>query len=156
QIVEVGSREATAIQRDQRTQIWRQNRQNGQHHPFWKVAGTLEGFHQLQTLGQLLDFGFGVGLRNFFTQTTNLVFQVDSVQQFADSFGTHAGIETVAELCQRFEILLVVQQLTLFKGGHAWIDNDIALEVENALDITQGHVNQQTDTRRQRFQEPDV
>ncbi|MNK62339.1 hypothetical protein D3C87_815130 [compost metagenome] len=156
QIVEVGSREATAIQRDQWTQIWRQNRQNGQHHPLWQVAGTLEGFHQLQTLGQLLDLGFGVGLRNFFTQAANLVLQVDSVQQFTDSFGTHAGIEIVAELFQRFEVLLVVEQLTFFKGGHAWIDNDVALEVENAFDITQGHVHQQADTGRQRFQEPDV
>ncbi|AKA27550.1 hypothetical protein PCL1606_61070 (plasmid) [Pseudomonas chlororaphis] len=156
QIVEVGSREATAIQRDQWTQVWRQNRQNGQHHPLWQVAGTLEGFHQLQTLGQLLDFGFRVGLRNLFTQTANLVFQVDSVQQLADSLGTHAGIEVVAELFQRFEVLLVVQQLTFLKGGHARIDNDIALEIENTLDITQGHVHQQADTGRQRLQEPDV
>ena len=37
-IVEVGSRETTAIQRDQWTQIWRQNRQNGQHHPLRQVA----------------------------------------------------------------------------------------------------------------------
>ncbi|VVN45648.1 hypothetical protein PS624_05759 [Pseudomonas fluorescens] len=156
QIVEVGSRETTAVQRDQWTQIWRQNRQNGQHHPLWQVAGTLEGFHQLQTLGQLLDLGFRVGLRNFFTQTANLVFQVDSVQQFTDSFSTHTGVEIVTELFQRFKVLLVVQQLTFFKGGHAWIDNDIALEVENAFDITQGHVHQQADTGRQRFQEPDV
>ena len=156
QVVEVGRRETTTVQRYQRTQVWRQNRQNGQHHPLWQVAGTLEGFHQLQTLGQLLDLGFGVGLRNLFAQTTNLVLQVDSVQQFADSFGTHAGIEIVAELFQRFEVLLVVQQLTFFKGGHAWVDNDIALEVENTFDITQGHVHQQADTGRQRFQEPDV
>src|SRR5476651_286707 len=156
QVVEVGSREATAIQRYQRTQVWRQNRQNGQHHPLWKVAGTLEGFHQLQTLGQLLDFGFGVGLRNFFTQTANLVFQIDSVQQFADGFCTHAGVKVITELFQCFEVLLVVEQLTFFKGSHARIDNDVALEIENALDITQGHVHQQADTGRQRFQEPDV
>ena len=156
QVVEVGSRETTAIQRYQRTQIWRQNRQNGQNHPLRKVAGAQEGFHQLQALGQLLDFGFRVGLRNFFTQTANLVLQVDSVQQFTDSFSTHAGIKVVAELFQRFEVLLIVQQLTFFQSGHARIDNDIALEVENTLDITQGHVHQQADTGRQRFQEPDV
>ena len=156
QVVEVGSRETTAIQRYQRTQIWRQNRQNGQHHPLRKVAGAQEGFHQLQAFGQFFDLGFGVGLRNFFAQTANLVFQVDSVQQFTDSFSTHAGIKVVAELFQRFEVLLIVQQLTFFQSGHARIDNDIALEVENAFDITQGHVHQQADTGRQRFQEPDV
>ena len=98
QIVEVGSRETTTIKRNQRTQIWRQNRQNGQHHPLWKVAGAKEGLHQLQALGQFLDFGFGVGLRNFFAQTANLVLQIDSVQQFTDSFSTHTGVKVVAEL----------------------------------------------------------
>ncbi|MNZ95684.1 hypothetical protein D3C78_1148490 [compost metagenome] len=156
QVVQVGSREATAIQRNQWTQIWRQNRQNGQDHPLRQVARALEGLHQFQTLGQLLDLGFRVGLRNFFAQATDLVLQVNSVQQLTDSLGTHAGVEVITELFQRFEILLIVEQLTFFKGGHAWIDNDIALEVENALDITQGHVHQQADTRRQRFQEPDV
>ncbi|RMO83569.1 hypothetical protein ALQ34_05340 [Pseudomonas syringae pv. maculicola] len=156
QIVEVGRCETTTVKRNQRTQIWRQNRQNGQHHPLRKVAGTLESFHQFQTLGQLLDLGLGIGLRNFFTQTANFVLQIDSVQQFTDSFGTHAGVEIITELFEGFEVLLVVQQLTFFKGGHAWIDNDIALEVENTLDIAQGHVHQQADTGRQRFQEPDV
>ncbi|MNJ21592.1 hypothetical protein D3C77_159460 [compost metagenome] len=82
--------------------------------------------------------------------------QVDSVQQLADSLGTHTGVEVITELFQRFEVLLIVEQLTFFQSGHARIDNDIALEVENALDITQGHVHQQADTGRQRFQEPDV
>src|SRR5690606_37751418 len=33
QIVQIGSREAATTQRNQRTQVRRQNRQNGQHHP---------------------------------------------------------------------------------------------------------------------------
>ena len=148
QVVEVGSRKTTAIQRNQRTQIWRQNWQNSQNHPLWQVAGALEGFHQLQTLGQFFDLGFRVGLRNLFAQTTNLMLQIDSVQQFANSFGTHTGIEIVTKLFQRFEILLIVQQLAFFQRGHARIDNNVALEIENALDITQGHVHQQTDTGR--------
>ena len=85
-------------------------------------------------------------MRNFFTQTTNLMLQVDSSQQFANSFGTHAGIEVITELFERFEVLLIIQQLTLFKGGHAWIDNHVAFEIQHAFDITQGHVQQQTDT----------
>ena len=95
-------------------------------------------------------------MRNFFAQTANLVFQVDRVQQFANGFSTHAGVEVITELFEGFEVLLVVEQLAFFQGGHARVDNDIALEVENAFDITQGHVHQQTDTARQRFQEPDV
>ena len=82
--------------------------------------------------------------------------QIHSSQQLEDSLGTHAGVEVVAELFQRFKVLLVVQQLTLFKGGHARLDNNVALEIEYAFDITQGHVQQQADTGRQGLQEPDV
>ncbi len=116
----------------------------------------MESFHQLQALGQLLDLGFRVGLRNLFTQATDLVLQVDFVQQLAHGLGTHAGIEVVAELFERLEVLLVVQQLALLERGHARIDHHVALEIEHALDVTQGHVQQQADTGRQRLQEPDV
>lgn len=54
-------------------------------------------------------------MRNFFAQAADLVLQVDSVQQLADSLGTHAGVEVITELFQRFEVLLVVQQLTLLE-----------------------------------------
>lgn len=72
----------------------------------------MESLHQLQTLGELLDLGFRVGLRNFLAQTANLVLEVDLDQQLADSLGTHAGIEVVTELFEGFEVPLVVQQLT--------------------------------------------
>src|SRR3546814_17534956 len=49
-----------------------------------------------------------------------------------------------------------MKQLTLFQGSHARIDNDIAFEIEHALDVAQSHVQQQADTGRQRLQEPDV
>ncbi|MCY1220819.1 hypothetical protein D9M72_328490 [compost metagenome] len=156
QIVQVGSREATAIQRNQRTQVRRQHRQDSQHHPLGVVAGVLEGFHQLKALGQLLDLGFRVGLRNLFAQAADLVLQIDSVEQLANGLSTHAGIEVVTELFEGFEVLLVVQQLAFLQGGHARIDHYVALEIEHALDVTQGHVQQQADTGRQGLQEPDV
>ncbi|MNQ60106.1 hypothetical protein D3C85_743750 [compost metagenome] len=156
QIVQIGGREAAAIQRHQRTQVRRQYRQHGQHHPLRLVAGALEGFHQLQALGQLLDLGFRVGLRNLFAQAADLVLQIDGGEQLEDRLGTHAGIEVVTELLERLEVLFVVEQLALFQGGHARIDHHVALEIEHALDIAQGHVQQQADTRRQRLEEPDV
>src|SRR5690606_14103450 len=118
--------------------------------------GTLEGFHQLQALGQLLDLGFRIGLRNLFTQATNLVLQIDRHQQLADGLGTHAGVEVITELFKGFEVLLVVEQLTFLKGRHARIDHDVAFEIQHTLDVTQGHVQQQADTARQGLQEPDV
>ena len=42
----------------------------------------VEGFQQLQTLDQLLDLGFRLGLRNLFTQLIDLFFfEIDISQQ---------------------------------------------------------------------------
>ncbi len=54
QSLRVRSRETTTIQRNQRTQIWRQYRQNGQDHPLWFVTRLYERLQQFDTLGQLL------------------------------------------------------------------------------------------------------
>ena len=156
QVVQVGGRKATTVQRNQRTQVRRQYRQNGHNHPLRLVAGAVECFHQLQTLGQLLDLGLGRSLRNFFTQLADLVSQIHGAEQLVNSLGTHTGVKVVTELFQCFEILLIVQQLTLFQGSHARLDDNVALEIKHALYITQGHVQQQADTGRQRFQEPDM
>ena len=156
QIVQVRSRKTTAIQRNQRTQIWRQNRQNGQDHPLRLVARLNEGFQQLNALGQLFTLGFGVGFVQLFTQLLALLLQVHAFQQGLNSFGAHLRVEFVTELFQRVQVLLFSQNLVAFEVGHATFDNNIRFKVQYAFDITQRHIQQQTDTGRQRFQEPDV
>ena len=116
----------------------------------------VERFQQLQALRQFLDLGFRVGLRNLFTQRVDLFFQIDVFEQLLNGFGTHTGVEIIAELFQRFEILLVVEQLTTLQRGHAGIDDHEAFEVQHALDITQRHIEEHADTRRQGFQKPNV
>ena len=145
QIVEIRGREAATVQRHQRTQIRRQYRQHFHDHPGRRVAGLVEGFQQLEALGKLLDLGLGVGLRDLFAQAIDLFFQIDVLQQRLDRLGTHARIEIIAELFERFEVLLVVEQLATLEGGHARIDHDERFEVEHALDVAQGHVEEHAD-----------
>src|SRR5262249_26767897 len=40
--------------------------------------------------------------------------------------------------------------------GHARLDDDVVLEIEDALEVLQRHVEQQADAARQRLQEPDM
>ena len=156
QIVQVRSRETTAIQRNQRTQIWRQNRQNGQDHPLRLVARLYESFQQFDTLGQLLTLGFGVGFVQLFAQSFALLLQIHALQQGLDSFRTHLRVKFVTELFQRIQILFFSQDLLAFQVGHTAFDNHIRFEVQHAFDIAQRHIEQQADTGRQRLQEPDV
>ena len=146
QIVQVGGRKTATVQWHQRTQIRRQNRQNGQNHPLRRVTGILEGFHQLETLGQLLQLGVGVSGFHFLTQDLDLFNQIQLHQQLLYGFGTHLGFEFVTELFQRIEILFVGKQLSTLQRGHARLGHDKRFEVQNPLDITQGHVQHQTDT----------
>jgi hypothetical protein len=82
--------------------------------------------------------------------------EIDGAQQLEDRLGAHARVELVAVRLQRLQVLLIGQQLAALEVGHAGLDDDEGLEVEHALDVAQGHVQQQADARRQRLQEPDV
>src|SRR5680860_242108 len=149
QIIEIGGRKTATIQRYQRTQIRWQNRQHGHYHVAGLVARIQESFKNFQTLTEFLDLGFGVGLRYFFTQRIDFRLQFNIFKQLLHGLGTHTGIKLVAKLLQCLVILLIVQQLTALERGHARIDHNERLKVEHTLDISQRHVQHQTDTGRQ-------
>ena len=59
-------------------------------------------------------------------------------------------------LFQLLVVLLVSQQLTQIERRQSRLDHHVGLEVKDAFDVPQGHVEQQADARRQGLQEPDV
>src|SRR5690606_16001494 len=59
-------------------------------------------------------------------------------------------------LVLRVEQLVFGEKLVLLERGEARLGDDVALEVEHALELLQLHVEQQADAARQRLQEPDV
>jgi hypothetical protein len=63
EVVEVGGREAAAVERDERAEVGRDHRDHLQHHPLGAVARLAEGLHDLQALGDLLPLGLAGGLR---------------------------------------------------------------------------------------------
>jgi hypothetical protein len=80
QVVQVGGREAAAVQRHQRTQVRRQHRQHVHHHPLRLDARLLEGLHHLQALGVLLDLELGAG--HVAAQLLDLDVEVDLSSSF--------------------------------------------------------------------------
>ena len=58
EIVEVGRREAAAVERNQRAKLRRNDRHDGQDHPFRPVAGFDECLNDLQALGEFLRLEF--------------------------------------------------------------------------------------------------
>ena len=63
EVVEVGGREAAAVERHQRAQVRRDDRHLGQDHPFRLVAGMHERLDDLQALGEPLRLQLALRLR---------------------------------------------------------------------------------------------
>ncbi len=156
QVVQVGGREAAAIQRHQRTQVRRQHGQHFHDHPLGLDARLLEAFQHLQALGDLLDLGFRAGGLQFAAQRFHFAVDIDGAQQFAHGFRAHQGTEVVAVLFGLGEEIVIRHDLAALERRHARFDHAPGFEVQHAFDVAQGHVEHHAQTRRQALQEPDV
>ena len=157
QIVQIRRGKATAIQRHQRAQIRRDNRNFGQDHPFRLVAGHHERFDDFQTLGELLRLQFRSRFRNFNAQFTGNPLQIHCFQDFADGFGADQRHERVlAIFVLSAQIFVFRQQLAVLQRRQIRVKHDVGFKIQNPLEIFQRHIKQQADTRRQALQEPDM
>ena len=154
EVVQVGGREAAAVERHQRTQVRRQDRQDLHHHPLRLDARLLEGFHHLQALRVLLDLQLAAG--HVVAQLVDLDVEVDLGEQLVHALGAHQRDELVTVLGALRVVVVLAHDRELLQRRHARIDDDVRLEVQHALDVAQRHVEHQAQARRQRLQEPDV
>src|SRR5215469_6510573 len=129
----------------------------GEHHPFRLVAGLDEGLDQLQALGELLRLQLRGRLGDLLAQIGRHLLEIERLEHLADRFGADHGGEAVStERILRLDVLLLAQELAVLERGEARLEHHVVLEVEDALEILQRHVEQEADAARQRLQEPDV
>ena len=81
---------------------------------------------------------------------------VDPLEELLDRSGAHAGDEDVPELRPELAEPLLGEQLLLLQVRLTRIDDDVGLEVEDALEVAQRDVEQVPDPRGQPLEEPDV
>jgi len=106
---------------------------------------------------QLLAPCLGGRLLELDAQLVALVDELDLAQHLAQSLGADLGGElVVAELVLGVEEFLLGQELMQLQRGQAGLGDDVILEIEDALEILQRHVDQEADAARQRLQEPDM
>ena len=156
EVVQVGGREAAAVQRHQRTQVRRQHRQHFHDHPVGLDAGLVERLEHLQALGDLLDLGLGAGGGELRAQRLDVAADVELAQQVADALGAHRGREVVTVLLDLREVVVLGEELAAVQRRHARVGHDVGLEVQDALDVAQRHVEHHAQARGQALQEPDV
>ena len=156
QVVQVGRGETATVQRDQRTQFRRQHRQHLEDHPLGLDARLVEGLEHLEALGDLLDLGVRTRGLEFLAELVDLVVDVQRLEQRADAFGAHVGIEIIAVLLELGQVVVFRQQLRAVERRQAGVGHDECFEVKDAFDVAQRHVEHHAHARRQRLQEPDV
>ena len=157
EVVEVRCREAAAVERHQRAQFRRNDRHDGQDHPFRPVAGLDERLDDLQALGELLRLEVAGRRLHLLAQLVAQLLEIDRHQHLAHGLGADAGGEAVlAIVLLRLEILALGQKLIGLERRQARLEHDVLLEIEHPLDVLEHHVEQQADARGQRLQEPDM
>src|SRR6266702_1625503 len=157
EIVEVRGGEASAVERHQRPQVGRNHRNHREHHPLRLVAGLDERFDQLQAFGELLRLEVGGGFRDLLAQIRGHLLEIERLEHVADGFGADHRRERIrTELVLGAQILVLGQQLPILERREPRLDDDVMLEIEDALEILERHVEQQPDAARQRLEEPDV
>src|SRR5690606_24217672 len=157
EIVQIRGRETAAIERDQRAQVRRNDRNDLEDHPFRLVAGIEEVLDHLEALQKLLLLQLRRGGGEFRTQIAGDLLQFHRRQQMVNRFrADHGGEGILAILVNRQHVLLFGEKLVRLQSGQTRLGNDVVLEVEHALNILERHVKQRADAARQRLQEPDV
>ena len=156
EVVQIGGRETAAVERHQRPQIGRDDRDDFHHHPFRPVARAAKGVHNLQPLGHFFAPHFGIGIAHFLAQLFTKLGDVDRLEQLANGFGAHLGDEFAAELLHHLAVAGLGQKLFALERRLTRIDDDVRLKVEDLLDFFERHVEQRADPARQALEKPDV
>ena len=113
EIVEIRRREAAAVERNERTQLRRNDRDHVEDHPVRTMARLAEGVDDLESLGGLQLFDLrGLGAHDQ-AQLVAELFDVHTAKQLFDRLGAHLGDEDVAVLAAQLAIALLGEQLFL-------------------------------------------
>src|SRR6266446_1834682 len=156
-VVQIGGGETAAVQRHQRAQLRRKNRNHVENHPLRLVAALAEGFEHFQTLG-VLDALLKRRIRlHLLAELLRELVHFDAAEKFFDGFRTHLGGELAGIFLLQFAVFFFEQNFPLAENGDlAGIHDDESFEVQDALEIAHGNVQQVADAARQALEEPDV
>ncbi len=158
EIVEIGGGKAAAVERNEGAKLRRDHGDHVEDHPLGLVAGLAEGLDDLEALGileALLQGGFGL---HALAQFDGELVDVNALEEFLDGLGAHHAFEAggAVLLVDFAELGFVLDDLAFADGRVAGIDHDVALEVEDGLEVAKGDIEQVADARRKALEEPDV
>ena len=157
EIIQIRGGKPAAIERHQRAQFGRNDRDDVQDHPFRPGAAFIEGIDQLEALDQLLALGLAARLAQISAQAHALLRQIDAGQNQLHRLSANADREgVIAKLIQLGLVLVLIEQLVQLEVGQAGLEHHIALEIEDLLKVLQRHIDHKADAAGQALHEPDM
>src|SRR5262252_6780001 len=165
EVVQIRSGEPSAVERDERAQFGRDDRDHVQDHPFRLVARLAERVDDFEPLREFELLLLARLVFHLVSQLFGQVLDVDLLEQGLDGLRPHLANlvgELAGELLLELPVALVGDHLALFEREAQAVDiflvrdDDVVLEVENLLELAQGDVEQVSDAAGQSFEEPDV
>ena len=156
EVVEIGSREAAAIEGHERAQLRWNDRNHIENHPFRTIGRLPERPDDLQALGILELLLHRVFLAHLHPQPVRQVVDVGPLEQLLDRLGAHLGPKLRTVVLERLPVLLLREKLMRLVLAVTGVDNHERLEVENAFEIAEGNVEEVPNPARKPLEEPDV
>ena len=117
EVVQVGGREAAAVELDHRSQVRRDDRQDGQDHPVRSRAGAAEGLDEAQPLDRLLA-ALARARPDLDVERASQLLEVHPADDLAHGLGAHPGPEDAAALGAGAVALVQVAVLGLAERLH--------------------------------------
>src|SRR5205823_1111441 len=105
EVVQVGGREAAAVELDHRPELRRDHRHGLEDHPLGTVLRGDERRDDLQALDRALLL-LALARADLLAEARRLLVEVQDLEQVADRLGTHAAAEVDAEAVRRTEAVL--------------------------------------------------
>ena len=157
EIVEIGGREAAALEWDERAQVRRDDGQHLEHHPFRTGTRVDEALDDLEALRELFLDLLRLGRAHLLLELDDGGLHVGLRERIADGLGAHLGDEgVVTVLVERLAVLGVGEELLHLERGLARVDDHEVLVVDHALERAGGHVEEEAEAARHALEEPDV
>ncbi len=156
EVVEIRGRKAAPVQRNQRSQLRWQDGNHLKDHPFWLVPRRQEGVHDPEAFYNFLPRLLRGLLLHLGPQFLGHLSDVHPLEDGSNGLGPNLGLETIPVLFLELPIALLRQELLRLERSVPGIDDDIFFEVQDPLQVPEGHVEEIADPGWNRFEEPDV
>ena len=142
-IIEVARCKASALELNHGTKLRRDNRKHVEDHPLGSVAALSERLDNLKAF-ESLSLLLTACVLYLLAQLRGELVEVDFGKKFLDSLGAHACPEIVLIHQAVLVVILLVENLILFKIRCAGIDNDMHRKVENFLKVARRYIEDKT------------